>query len=126
MKRSIRRAATLLAALTLTTGGFAATATTASATTRALADCPSSYACLWVNANYAGRRWQGQNANPTMPAYISNDASSAYNHGVNCEVHWYDDSNYNGGQLNLGRGRSISNLADLAGWNDTIESMNWC
>ena len=126
MKRSIRRAATVLAALTLTTAGFAGTAGAASAAPRALADCPSGYACLWVNSGYAGQRWQGQYANSTMPSYISNAGSSAYNHGVNCEVHWYDDTNYNGGQLNQARGSSISNLANLAGWNDTIESMNWC
>jgi len=125
MKRTVRRAAIVLAALTITTLGLAVPAQAAVAAPTALADCPSSYACLWVNTNYSGTRWQGMNANPTLPSSINNRSSSAYNHGVNCEVHWYEGSNYSGGQLNQPRGNSIPNLGPLL-WGDLISSMNWC
>jgi hypothetical protein len=65
------------------------------------------------------------NANPTLPSSVNNRSSSAYNHGVNCEVHWYEGSNYSGGQLNQPRGNSIPNLGPLL-WGDLISSMNWC
>jgi Peptidase inhibitor family I36 len=127
MKRSIRRAATVLAALTLTAGGFAGMPSAAQAADRAKSDCPSGYACAWLNSNFSSTRWQGQYDNPTLSSALANKASSLYNHGNNCEVHWYDGTNFNGGQLNMGRGVSIANLAtDAPGWNDTIASMNWC
>jgi len=120
MKLSVKRAAAAAAAFTITATGFAVASQPASA---AASDCPSHYACLWPNTGYSGARWQGQNANPTLPSWISNKSKSAYNHGVNCSVNWHYLPDYAGVPMVMARGTGMS---DLGSWEDNIMSMNWC
>ncbi|GAB1642934.1 peptidase inhibitor family I36 protein [Krasilnikovia sp. MM14-A1259] len=142
MKYNARRAATVLAALTMAVGAFAAPAQaapangktpapTGSASLDGLGDCPSGYACLWVLNDFTGRRWQGQNANSTLPSFIDNDSWSSFNHGVNCTVHFWEGPGYTGVALNEGIGSRRADLRQNSrpgggNWADVISSMNWC
>lgn len=137
MSQTVRRAATLLSALTLTIVAFAAPAQAATQTAatavapRALGDCPSSYACLWPLTDGQGSRWQGQNWNSTLPSYIDNNSWSSYNHGVNCTVHFWTGAGYTGVPMNEGIGSRRADLRqnprpDGGNWADVISSVSWC
>ena len=88
-------------------------------------DCPSGYACLWVDSNWSGSRFQGQYNNSTLPSFINNLASSSFNNGNNCTAYFFTEAGYQGQRLAEGLGSVRQNLA-LDGWNDTIESLKWC
>ncbi|MGW6704059.1 peptidase inhibitor family I36 protein [Streptomyces sp. NPDC054956] len=94
-------------------------------------DCPRGYSCLWVDANWSGQRWQGQNNNPTLPSFINNKASSSFNNGNNCPVHFATGTYYSGQIMTEGLGSIRQNLSLDAkpgggNWNDDFESMYWC
>jgi hypothetical protein len=150
MRHNARRIATVLAALTLTVVALAAPAQAATgngktpapatpspaaaagvASPQALGDCPSHYACLWVLTNFTGTRWQGENANSTLPASIDNNSWSSYNNGVNCTVHFWTGPGYTGVAFNeiIGSRRADlrqNNRPDGGTWADVISSVNWC
>ncbi|MFJ3924700.1 peptidase inhibitor family I36 protein [Streptomyces sp. NPDC090022] len=94
-------------------------------------DCPRGYACLWVNANWSGSRWQGQYNNPTFPSFIHNKASSSFNNGNNCTAHFATGTWYSGQIMAEGLGSIRQNLSldpkpGGGTWNDDFESMYWC
>ncbi len=94
-------------------------------------DCPVHYACLWVDSNWSGSRWQGQYNNPTLPSFINNQASSSFNNGTSCTAHFTTNAGYAGNVLSEGIGSIRQNLAldyqpNGQSWNDTIESLYWC
>ncbi|MDG4856941.1 peptidase inhibitor family I36 protein [Streptomyces sp. T-3] len=98
-------------------------------------DCPREYACLWVHANWEGSRWQGKNRNDTLPEWIDNKASSTFNNGVNCTVHFATSTGGSGHVLHEGLGSYRQNLAldPIPGgngahdnFNDRFSSMYWC
>jgi len=150
MRHHAQRVATVLAALTLTVAALAApaqagngggktpapalpsaAAAQSAAAPRALGDCPSGYACLWVLNSFSGTRWQGQNANSTLPSSIDNNSWSSYNHGVNCTVHFWTGPGYSGVAFNeaIGSRRAdlrLNNRPDGGTWADVISSVNWC
>ncbi|BFU42503.1 peptidase inhibitor family I36 protein [Krasilnikovia sp. MM14-A1004] len=142
MMNNARRAATVLAAFALTAGAFAAPAQAApgsgktpvpagDVSTLSLGDCPSEYACLWPLNNFEGRRWQGRNANSTLPSYIDNNSWSSFNNGVNCTVHFWEGPGYTGVAFNeiIGSRRADLRQNSRPGggsWADVISSMNWC
>ncbi|GGQ85260.1 peptidase inhibitor family I36 protein [Couchioplanes azureus] len=142
MKHHARRVATVLAALTLTAGAFASPAQAApgngktpapagDVSVQDLGDCPSQYACLWTLNNFTGSRWQGRNANSTLPSFIDNNSWSSYNHGVNCTVHFWTGAGYSGIGFHEGIGSRRADLRldrrpDGGTWADVISSMNWC
>lgn len=119
------RGATVAGSLALAVAGLAAPARAEdSVAVKAYTDCPSAYACLWYYTSYSGDRWQGTNANPTLPSWIDNNSESAYNNGVNCSVHWYVNSYYSGSVWTFGRQVGTPDLG--TGWRNVISSMNWC
>ncbi|MCJ0875440.1 peptidase inhibitor family I36 protein [Streptomyces sp. AP-93] len=98
-------------------------------------DCPRGYACLWVDANWSGSRWQGQNNNPTLPSFIDDKASSTFNNGNNCPVHFATAQWYGGHIMTEGLGSIRQNLAlnpiphgngAHDNFNDRFSSMYWC
>ncbi|QDY79647.1 peptidase inhibitor family I36 protein [Streptomyces qinzhouensis] len=98
-------------------------------------DCPPRYACLWVHANWSGSRWQGQDNNPTLPSFIDMKASSTYNNGINCPVHFDTVRGYGGHVMAEGLGSYRQNLAlnpipngngPHDNFNDRFRSMYWC
>jgi hypothetical protein len=121
MKRLTRAVGAAFAALTLSATGLVATITPASA---AATGCPSGYACLWLGGTPSGSRWQGQNANPTLPSWISNKGNYLHNNGNSCNVVWHSGTNYAGWHLLQEIGDQYSVLNSEA-YNNDIESMNW-
>jgi hypothetical protein len=142
MRNNARRVATVLASLALTVVALAAPAQASTgsgktpvpasaASSRALGDCPSHYACLWTLNNWTGTRWQGQNSNSTLPASIDNNSWSSYNNGVNCTVHFWTGPGYTGVAFNEGIGSRradlrLNNRPDGGTWADVISSVSWC
>ncbi|WP_018352839.1 peptidase inhibitor family I36 protein [Longispora albida] len=94
-------------------------------------DCPAEYACLWVHRDWQGDRWQGRYNNGTLPSFINNKASSSYNNGRSCTVHFATGTWYSGQIMaeGLGSYRQDLSLDPKPGggnWNDDFESMYWC
>ncbi|MGV9316583.1 peptidase inhibitor family I36 protein [Streptomyces sp. NPDC003691] len=135
---SMTAAAALLMAGAFATPALAETdpnAAEIAAVVAGTADCPRGYACLWVHANWTGQRWQGQYNNPTLPAFIDMQASSSFNNGNNCPVHFDTARGYGGHVMAEGLGSIRQNLAlnpiphgngPHDNFNDRIRSMYWC
>jgi len=69
--------------------------------------------------------WQGIMDNRTLPSGIDNKASSAFNNGNNCTVHWFLGANYSGSwRMDQARGTGSTQLN--ATFDNDISSMNWC
>jgi hypothetical protein len=104
---------------------------TPAALAKAIGDCPDEYACLWVDPDFKGARWQGKNNNRTLPGSIDNKASSSFNNGLRCTAHFTTEPVYGGQVLAEGIGSYRQNLKLNArpgggNWNDIISSLYWC
>jgi hypothetical protein len=108
---------------------------------RVIGDCPATYLCVWVNANYSGgpAKFAGNNdhwsAFPSQGCQVRswNDcASSGYNHGTSgLGVEVYRDNYYSGLQACLPKGWHNGDFSKLV-WggtnntfNDSISSNFW-
>jgi peptidase inhibitor family I36 len=107
---------------------------------QAMADCPSSYFCVWKNSDFndGPGKWQNAENNYGSWSHAScaggtwnNCASSVYNHGNSYKVSFFDGTNQTGAFFyRLPAASYLANLA-LNTWsdgtspNDKISSHNW-
>jgi hypothetical protein len=142
------------AALLLTAGPAAATPADTAAAPAAvpsslseaalagMADCPSSWVCIWADTNFGGGtpgKWQDDEDNygnwkhstcTRSNGFWSNCASSVYNHGEHCNVAFYDAPNGGGASLPLRKGSFLAfltdnRMSDGTVANDRFESHRW-
>jgi hypothetical protein len=102
-----------------------ATATSAAAVvgSQAVQDCPVGFACLWTSLGWAGQRWQGNNRNNTLPAFIDNKSRSWANHDLRRVACFWTDPNGQGMVLALPPGSIIQNPGE--NWANSISSLTW-
>jgi peptidase inhibitor family I36 len=134
-------AALLFAAGPAAAAPAAVTSSLSEAALAGMADCPSSWVCIWADTNFGGTpgKWQDNEDNYGDWAHStcsrsngrwSNCASSVYNHGEHCNVAFYDAPGYGGANLPLRKGSYLAYLTDnrmsdgtVA--NDRFESHRW-
>lgn len=119
-------------ALVGSASGTAAVADSGSATsrssapeTRAAADCPSGWFCVWPGRNYTGRmqKVEGDNADLSPHVVFNGRVLSYYNHGNNCDVTVYGAKNYSKTIRTVKRGAKAT--APAGGSPQTFLSNKW-
>lgn len=117
---NLRRLAAIAAACAVTAGASIATAAPAFAIRD---DCKTKSSCGWVNANFAGSRFDMNSAGEwVLSSLYKNKISSVYNHS-SLWTKWYTSTNYaSSGRWCL---RSGYQNHDLYGYpqNDNFEAM---
>lgn len=117
-------------ALTAMVAGGLITATAAPANA-AIGSCSSTYFCGWFDLTYTGAGPYGSSGDLFYVGLVPNDQfTSVYNHGVSSNIRAYQDANYTGYSLFVGRGSAIADLRKYPmGTNDTfndkITSFYW-
>jgi Peptidase inhibitor family I36 len=94
--------------------------------------CVAAYACGWVDGGYGTPMGKWSENTPNFSVFGQsrcqtgnwNDCvSSVWNEGTSCNVSWYVNSGYGGGEYRNNRG---TGSGVLGGWNDEFSSLKWC
>lgn len=76
-----------------------------------LGQCASTNFCMWNDGGYVGylNGWPGDR--PSYNSTNNNAATSLYNHGVSCDIRFWENQDYAGNYGDLNQGSSYENLA---------------